>query len=129
MIDYPGYRPQATGDEPFMTEDETAVWAVLCMCRGRSMAILGPEIEALTGIGYKRVQKIINDLRCHHAKLIGSGTCGYYIPQTAEEMDAVIRYIGDRAIMALYTLSRIKRTSIETVFGQAVMEFKRGEAA
>jgi hypothetical protein len=111
--------------EPQMTEEEAAVWAVLSMCRGRDMAILGPEIERLTGIGYKRVQKVINDLRCHHAKLIGSGTCGYFLPQTPEEMDAVVRYIRDRAIMALYTLSRIQRTSIEEVFGQVALDLRK----
>ena len=89
--------------EPLMTDEESAVWAVLSMCRGRSMAILRPGIEELTGIGYKRVQKIICDLRCHHAKLIGSGTCGYYLPQSAEEMDAVMHYIKGRALMALRT--------------------------
>jgi hypothetical protein len=108
---------------PRMTPEEREVWNVLSMCRGRALAILGPEIEALTGISYKRVQKVINDLRCHHAKLIGSGTCGYYIPQTPTEMDAVIHYIEGRAIMALYTLSKIKKTSIEDVFGQARMKY------
>lgn len=110
---------------PIMTGEERAVWDVLRMCRGRELAILGPEIEALTGIGYKRVQKIINDLRCRHEKLIGSGTFGYYLPQTREELDQVIHYIGDRAIMALYTLSRIKRTSLEEVFHQARMEYEK----
>jgi hypothetical protein len=104
--------------EPRMTAEERDVWNVLSMCRGRAMAILGPEIEALTGIGYKRIQKIINDLRCHHAKLIGSGTCGYYLPQTRKEFDDVCHYIEGRAVMALYTLSRIKQTSIEEIFDQ-----------
>ena len=107
-----------------MTPDESAVWDVLRMCKGRVMAILGPEIEDLTGIRYKRVQKIINDLRCHHSRLIGSGTCGYYLPQTPEEMDAVIHYIRDRAVMALYTLSKIKKTSMEEIMHQIRMEFK-----
>lgn len=108
-----------------MTREEAVVWDVLRMCRGRALAILGPEIETLTGIGYKRIQKIINDLRCHHAKLIGSGTCGYYLPQTREEMKAVTHYIRDRAIAALYTVSRIEHTSAEEIFHQGRMEFER----
>ena len=110
--------------DPVMTDEEARVWDVLRMCKGRDMAILGPDIEDLTGIRYKRVQKVINDLRCHHMKLIGSGTCGYYLPQTTEEMDAVIHYIRDRAVMALYTLSKIKKTSMEEIFQQLRVEFK-----
>ena len=110
---------------PLMTGEERAVWSVLSMCRGRELAILGPEIEELTGIRYKRVQKVINDLRCHHAKMIGSGTCGYYLPQTPEEMEAVIHYIRDRAIAALYTLSKIKNTSMEEIFQQLRVEFRK----
>ncbi len=108
-----------------MTAEEQAVWNVLSMCRGRALAILGPEIETLTEIRYKHIQKIINDLRCHHAKLIGSGTFGYYLPQTREEMDAVTRYIGDRAIMALYTLSKLKKISIEEICHQARLEYDK----
>lgn len=104
--------------EPEMTAEEAAVWAVLCMCRGRAMAILGPEIEDLTGIGYKRVQKVINDLRCHHGKFIGSGTCGYYLPQTREEWEHVKRYIRGRAVMALRTYGRLLRMSTEEIFQQ-----------
>ena len=112
--------------DPEMTPEETAVWAVLSMCRGKALAILGPEIEALTGIGYKRVQKIINDLRCHHAKLIGSGTCGYYLPQTREEMDAVEHYIRDRAIVALNTYRALKKISVEEILHQLRMELRAG---
>jgi len=111
--------------EPLMTPEERAVWNVLCMCRGRELAILGPEIERLTGIGYKRIQKVINGLRCHHAKLIGSGTRGYYIPQTPAEMDAVVHYIQDRALAALYTLSKIKKTSMEEILQQMRMVFEK----
>jgi len=109
---------------PLMTDEEKAVWSVLCMCRGRELAILGPDIEELTGIRYKQVQKIINGLRCHHDKLIGSGTMGYYIPQTPEELDAVCHYIKGRAIMALRTWGRVKKISAEEIFQQLRAEFK-----
>lgn len=110
---------------PLMTEEEQAVWSVLSMCRGKDMAILGPEIEDLTGIGYKRVQKVINDLRCHHEKLIGSGTMGYYLPRTAEELDAIGHYIKGRAIMALRTWGKIKKMSDEEIFQQLRVEFRK----
>lgn len=108
-----------------MTPEEQAVWSVLSMCRGRAMAILGPEIEALTGIRYKQVQKIINDLRCHHAKLIGSGTCGYYMPRTQAEMDDVEHYIRGRAIVALATWARLKRLTPEQILHQLRIEFEK----
>ena len=108
-----------------MIPEEEAVWSVLRMCKGKDLAILGPEIEALTGIRYKQVQRVINDLRCHHGKLIGSGTRGYYLPQTREEIDAVERYIRDRAIMALRTWGALKRLTAEEIFEQMRIEFRK----
>lgn len=107
-----------------MTEDEEKVWQVLATCRGRGMAILGPEIEQLTGISYKHVQRIISGLVCHHGKLIGSGTFGYFIPVTVKESEDAAYYLRHRAIVALDRASKYQRTSIEVVFGQARMEFE-----
>ena len=111
--------------EPRMTPEEVRVWDVLRMCRGRTMAILGPEIEELTGIRYKHVQKIVNDLRCHHAKLIGSSTRGYYLPQTREEIEAVEHYIKGRAIVALATWGKLKKLTPEEILHQLRMEFQK----
>jgi hypothetical protein len=107
-----------------MTEEEKRVWQVLATCRGRAMAILGPEISDLTGIGYKRVQKIISGLVCHHGKPIGSGTCGYYIPMTMEEDEDAAYYLRHRAIVALDRASKRQRTSLENVYHQAVLEYE-----
>src|SRR5574341_582036 len=104
---------------PELTAEELLVWDVMRTRRGKAAAILGPEIEARTGIRYKQVQKIINTLRCHHQKLIGSGTFGYYIPETDQEVKDATYYLRHRAIMALVTASKIQRTSIEEIFHQA----------
>ena len=110
--------------QPIMTADEQSVWNVLSMCRGRGMAILGPEIEELTGIKYKQIQKIISGLICHHGKFIGSGTGGYFIPQNHEEFASATWYLRHRAIVALHRASEMQRMSIEEVFGQAKIEFE-----
>jgi hypothetical protein len=115
-------------ESAIMTEEEKQVWQVLATCRGRAMAILGPEIADLTGLGYKRVQKIVSDLVCHHAKPIGSGTCGYYIPVTAQEDEDAAYYLRHRAIVALYRAARRQATSLEAVYHQAVLEFSEGAA-
>ncbi len=89
------------------------------------MAILGPEIEELTGIKYKQIQHIISHLVCDHKKLIGSGTMGYYIPETPQEVKDATHYLRHRAIVALYRASEMQRASIEDVFGQARMEYEK----
>ncbi len=112
-------------DEIMMTDEERAVWQVLATCRGRGMAILGPEIEELTGIKYKQIQKIISSLVCHHGKPIGSGTCGYYIPVTEQEDADAAYYLRHRAMVALYRASVRQRISLDQVYGQARMEFDK----
>lgn len=111
-------------DQRLMTDEEQQVWQVLATCRGKGMAILGPEIEDLTGIKYKQAQKIISGLVCHHGKLIGSGTCGYYIPITGQESAEAAHYLRHRAIVALHRASQYQRTSVDEVYGQAKIEFE-----
>jgi hypothetical protein len=110
--------------EAELTAEEREVWAVLSMCRGRELAILGPEIEALTGIRYKQIQKIVSHLVCDHNKPIGSGTVGYYIPQTIQEREDAAYYLRHRAIVALYRAGAMQKATIESVLYQARMEFE-----
>ena len=112
-------------DEAIMTNEEQQVWQVLATCRGREMAILGPEIEQITGIRYKQIQRLISQLICHHGKLIGSSVFGYYIPCTQKEAEASARYLRDRAIVALYRAAALQRTSLDEVYGQARLEFEK----
>lgn len=109
---------------PVMTPEETRVWEVLRHCRGKGAAILGPRIAERTGIPYKRVQKIVSDLVCHHRKLIGSGTMGYYMPITEDEVKDATHYLRHRAIVALHRASEMQRTSLDEVYGQAKMEYE-----
>ncbi len=110
---------------PQMTVEEAKVWDVLRDRRGKALAIKGPEIEARTGILYKQVQRIVSTLICHHRKLIGSGTCGYFIPETQDELRQATYYLRHRAIVALVRDSRLRNISLEEVFGQAKMEFEK----
>ena len=126
MLNLMSERDQITLDlsDPLMTREEQLVWDVLHSHLGKGSAILGPAIAERTGIGYKRVQKIVSDLVCHHRKLIGSGTMGYYIPQNPDEVKAAAHYLRHRAIVALHRASEMQRTSLEDVFHQAALEFK-----
>ena len=112
--------------DPLMTPEEESVWDVLRHCRGKAGAILGPTIAERTRIGYKRVQKIVSDLVCHHRKLIGSGTMGYYIPVNDDEVKDAAHYLRHRAIVALHRASEMQRTSLDEVYGQAKIEYEAG---
>jgi hypothetical protein len=120
-------RSQITLDfsEPEMTPEEVLVWEALRFHRGKARAVLGPMIAERTRISYKQVQKIISGLVCHHKKLIGSGTCGYYIPETDEEVKDAAHYLRHRALVALHRASEMQRTSLDEVYGQAKMEWEK----
>jgi hypothetical protein len=56
---------------------------------------------------------------------IGSGTCGYYLPQTIREREDAAHYLRHRAIVALYRAGAMQRATIESVLMQARLEFEK----
>lgn len=94
-----------------LTTDETRVWGVLKLYKGRDKAINQYDLAKLTGIpNERRVRAIIKDLVEVHHKMICSDyrskDGGYFVPATQEEVDINYRQLKAHA------LSILKRASV-----------------
>lgn len=71
------------------------------------------------------MRALISHLVTDHGKLIASCGRGFYVPQTPEEIVEATASLRHRGIMILVRASRLQQSSLEDVFGQAVMELKK----
>lgn len=106
---------------PKVTDVEAAILGIIECRRGRAAAIQAREIAAATRLPERTVREHIKCLIEKHAVLIGSATgdpAGYFIPETAEEIEAVLAQLYHRIASLAVRIARIKRISVEDVFGQ-----------
>lgn len=120
-------RPLAVVHGDALTDDERRVLALLDAHRGHQAAINGELISEAVNMPYDRVRGVIRHLRKHHGLLIGATNCkpqGYFLAVTPEDTDLALRNMITRAMSMLAQAAKIKRISVEAVFGQAAMELE-----
>ena len=105
-----------------LTLEENAVLQALGQHRGKGAAIVGREIETITGVEYDRLRAVISHLVNDHGHLIASGPKGYYIPETPEEIGEATRSLRHRGISILVRAARLQKTSVEEIFKQSRLE-------
>lgn len=106
---------------PPVTDAEATILGIIECRRGRAAAIQAKEIAAQARLPERTVREHIKCLVEKHAILIGSATgdpAGYYIPETPEEIEAVLAQLYHRIASLAVRIARIKRISVEEVFGQ-----------
>jgi len=108
-----------TGD---LSPDEISVLRLIQP--GRANAISKDSIAAATGIHWRTVQEIIEHLIHVHDCNIGSSSgrpFGYYLITDPEEIEEVYNSLRRRGIKILCRAAKLKKISVEEVFGQGRM--------
>jgi len=108
-------------EERPMTDQELILWNYLQGHRGRQAAVQADRLAEMFGMDDRKLRMTIKHLVEDHAILIGSSTVapyGYYVPETAEEVDAVVGQLYHRLASIAVRIARIKRISVEEIFGQ-----------
>ena len=78
-------------------------------------------LASMVGVSDVKLREIVRHLIDEHGYCIGSRTgepAGYYIIKEPEEIDEVYRSLRHRGISILVRASKLKRISLEEVFGQ-----------
>lgn len=110
---------------PPMEPHESAVWAVIQNRKGREAAVSVRDLQTITGLSGVAVRSAVHDLIDRHGKLIGSASgspAGFWMIETQEELEAATGHLRSRAMEMLVRCAKLKRRSVEDVFGQALIE-------
>lgn len=110
-----------------MSDDHQRVHALVAPCLGKRQAMPVAQIVRLTGIGDRRVRSIVKELVEDHGFPIASCPSGFFVPQTEEEIDDVLRqYLswGFSLIKRAYGIKKNPR--LQRILGQ--LELELGES-
>lgn len=110
---------------------ESLVMALLRGHKGMAEAIPMSRVGEMLDLSTRDVQDSIKHLIEAHGEPIGSATgCphGYYLIATAEEQARAEQQLKNRAMSCLIRLARLRKTSLENIFGQIKLELQETEA-
>lgn len=92
---------------------------VLCLHRGQASGVHMDHLEARTGVPARELRKLISDLRAEGVAICGTPATGYFIAETAQELDAFcIHYLESRALHSLKLSSRLRNIPLPVLAGQ-----------
>lgn len=85
---------------------------------GALAGIKAGQLAEATGLPERRVRACISELREDGVAICGHPTTGYYIAQTAEELDRCCQFLRARAMHSLTIESRLRRIPLPDLIGQ-----------
>lgn len=87
--------------------------------RGQAKGIHVKNLEALTGVTGRELRKLISELRNEGVAICGKPETGYFMAETAQELDEFcIKYLEQRAMHSLKLSSRLRRIPLPVLAGQ-----------
>ena len=85
----------------------------------------GPQLHGVTplGVSERKIRATIKHLTTQHGVAIGSGPKGYFIAETAEEIEEVCKYYDGYGLSSLFVSSRLRKIEMRDYLGQLSMRF------
>jgi DNA-binding IclR family transcriptional regulator len=98
---------------------KTEVLNALADHQGAAKGIAARELARQLNLPPRRLRRLISELRDQDGVAVcGRPSTGYYIAQTADELEATCRFLRDRAMHSLRLESRMRRVSLGELLGQ-----------
>ncbi len=106
---------------------ETIILDILEAHRGKDQAIARPELvdrvhAQMPFANDREIRERIKHLVRKHGLRIGSCFYGYFLVQTAEELQGVCKYYRSYALTMLSTEAQLRKVHLKELLGQMTME-------
>ena len=85
--------------------------------------INGEYLFTPLGVSERKIRATIKHLTTQHGVAIGSGPKGYFMAETAEEIEAVCKYYDGYGLSSLFVSSRLRKIEMREYLGQLSMRF------
>lgn len=106
---------------------ETRVLQALQAHRGRARAIQVAHLALFAEVPQRTVQQVVHRLRVEHGQPIASTAArpaGYYIPETAEEVEQFVHEQRAKALGTLAAIAAVRKVALAELLGQLALEVK-----
>lgn len=85
---------------------------------GRANAIGGAALAARIGCGARTIRALVLKLRQNAVAVCGRPETGYYIAETAEEVEATCKLLESHGLHQLAVAARMRKTTLAELLGQ-----------
>lgn len=86
--------------------------------KGRSRGIKAELLATKTGIHERTLRTAISKLREEGVPVVGTPETGYYIAQTADELEECCAFLRSRAMHSLAIEARLRKVPLPALLGQ-----------
>lgn len=86
--------------------------------RGRDNGISGHALALCLGLPERLVRKLISQARLEGTAIVGTPETGYYIAQTAEELNECCEFLRHRAMHSLGLEAKLRGIALPELLGQ-----------
>lgn len=73
------------------------------------------------GVLERRIRTLVSDLRMDGAHICGHPSSGYYMADSAQELEQTLQFLRARAMSSLVLESRMRRISMPELLGQLTL--------
>ena len=85
---------------------------------GRDRGVTARVLAARIGITERLLRTLISEARTEGTAIVGTPETGYYIAQTADELDECCRFLRSRAMHSLTIEARLRKVALPELLGQ-----------
>jgi len=90
--------------------------------RGQARGIKALHLAAETGLAERSLRRLISEARNEGVPIGGTPETGYYVAQTATELEDCCRFLRARAMHSLHLEARLRKISLPQLLGQINLE-------
>ncbi len=92
--------------------------ALLARHVGAAKGIRAEALAAELGVTERKLRDLVSELREEGLAVCGHPSTGYYIAQTAEELEDTCRFLRSRAMHSLVLEARLRKIPLPDLLGQ-----------
>jgi hypothetical protein len=87
-------------------------------CRGRARGMHAEILARKLSIAERRLRSVINAAREEGIAIVGTPETGYFVAETAEELEEGCAFLRSRAMNSLRAEARMRKISLPALLGQ-----------
>lgn len=101
-----------------MTPSKNSLMTVLSTCIGREKGVRVSDLAWHLRTNERTVRSLVSELREDGVAVCGHPSSGYFIAETAEELEETCQFLRSRALHSLTLEAKLRRIPLPDLLGQ-----------
>lgn len=101
---------------------KTMLAKLLALRVGKASGVTADRLASMMAVEPRHLRTLITELRNDGMAICGHPSTGYYIAETAEELQATCDFLRSRALKSLFLESRLRKVPLAQLIGQMQLD-------